>query len=163
MQQFWVGGDDGCLNWNTFNTLLIPFWLPFSNDHFLFDTFLIQFSLLFIKVKIFPHIPFIRYSCIFLKGTCYFHVLILLQRSNTIAATPHSGYNPSLLLRFWAQSNCCNSKCTLCCCDSRQWLRLQVHSLLLRLRTTIETPRTLPVATTSSTSLLRLWVQSLPT
>jgi hypothetical protein len=47
MQQFWVGGDDGCLNWHTFNTRLIPFCLPFSIDHFLFDTFLIQFCLTF--------------------------------------------------------------------------------------------------------------------
>jgi hypothetical protein len=47
MQQFWAGGDDGCLNWHTFNTRLVPFSLPFSTDHFLFDTFLIQFCLTF--------------------------------------------------------------------------------------------------------------------
>jgi hypothetical protein len=45
MQQFWAGGDDRCLNWHTFSTHLIPFCLPFSIDHFLFYTFLIQFFL----------------------------------------------------------------------------------------------------------------------
>jgi hypothetical protein len=54
MQQFWVGGDDGCLNWHTFNTCLIPFCLPFSIDHFLFDTSLSSFVLLIIRYESFP-------------------------------------------------------------------------------------------------------------
>jgi hypothetical protein len=102
---FWAGGDDGCLNWHTFSTHLIPFSYHFP----LITSFLIlslsSFSLIFIKVRIFPHIPFIYYSSIFLKGTCFFLVPIFLYMSNTVAITPHIGCNPSMLLQFWAQSN----------------------------------------------------------
>jgi hypothetical protein len=67
------------------------FSIPFSIDHFFFDTFLIHFSLLIIKVQILPHMPFLCYYCIFIKGTCYFHVLILLHMSNIVATTPYHG------------------------------------------------------------------------
>jgi hypothetical protein len=92
--------------------------------------------------------PFICYSCIFLKGNFYFHVLIFLHRRNTIVVTPHSGRNPYLLLRFRTQSNYCNSKFTLCCCDSEHRLQFQVHSLLLRLWKMIATPSELFVSMT---------------